>query len=111
MVFELQDLQPKTIFFAARCKSVRMRVSTSESYPQLLPQAKEFKFLGVLLTSDGKMEHEMDRRFGAASAVLRVLLPTFVVKREPCQKAKPLDLPVYLRSHPHVWLRAVGSDR
>ena len=48
---------------------------------ELLPQAKEFKYLGVLFTSEGKMEREMDRRIGAASADLRAL----------CQ------------SNPHLW--------
>lgn len=37
---------------------------------------------------DKKREHEMDRRFGTASAVMRVLYQTVVVKRELSQKAK-----------------------
>ncbi len=40
---------------------------------ELLPQAKEFKYLRVLFTSEGKMEREMDRQIGAASAVMRAL--------------------------------------
>ena len=53
-----------------------MRVSISKSEAmvlylkmvggELLPQAKEFKYLGVLFMSNGKMECEMDRRFGAS---------------------------------------------
>lgn len=42
----------------------------------LLPQAKEFKYLGILFTGDGNMEHENDRRFRAASAVIRALYQT-----------------------------------
>lgn len=30
----------------------------------LQPQVEEFKYLSVLFTSEGKMEHEMDRQFG-----------------------------------------------
>jgi len=49
---------------------------------------KEFKYLGVLFTSEGKMEREMDRRIGAASAVMPALYRSVVVKRELSQKAK-----------------------
>lgn len=55
---------------------------------KLPPQAKEFKYLGVLFPWDKKREREMDRRFGTASAVMRVLTQTVVVKRELSQKAK-----------------------
>jgi len=48
---------------------------------ELLPQAKEFKYLGVLFRSEGKMEREMDRLIGAASAVMRPLYRSIVVKR------------------------------
>ena len=72
-----------------------MRVSTSKSEAmvlcrktvecslrvgsELLPQAKDFKYFGVLFTSEGKMEREMDRRIGAASAVMRALYWSVVV--------------------------------
>lgn len=36
----------------------------------MLPQEKEGEYLGVLFTGDGKTEREMDRRVGAAPAVL-----------------------------------------
>ncbi|KAK0144408.1 Ankyrin repeat and sterile alpha motif domain-containing protein 1B [Merluccius polli] len=55
---------------------------------ELLPQVKEFKYLQILFMSEGKMECEMDRRIGAASAVMRALYRTVVVKRELSQKAK-----------------------
>ena len=51
-------------------------------WSELLPQAKEFKYLGVLFTSEGKMEREMDRRIGAASAVMRAPYRYVVVKKE-----------------------------
>lgn len=31
---------------------------------------KEFKDIGVLFTSESEMEHDIDRRIGAASAVM-----------------------------------------
>lgn len=55
---------------------------------KLLPQVEEFKYLGVLFTSEGRKECEIDRRIGAASAVMRSLYRSIVVKRELSQKAK-----------------------
>ncbi|KAI3370818.1 hypothetical protein L3Q82_007344 [Scortum barcoo] len=76
-----------------------MRISTSKSEAmvldrkrvacplqvggEVLPQVEEFKYLsGVLFTSEGKMEREIDRRIGAASAVMRSVYRTVVVKKE-----------------------------
>ena len=55
---------------------------------EMLLQAEEFKYLGVLFMSEGKMEQEIDKRIGAASAVMRTLRQSVVVKRELSQKAK-----------------------
>lgn len=76
------------------CFMQMMRVSTSKSEAmilcqktvncclqvgsKLLAQAKEFKYLRALFTSEGKMECE-NRRFGAASTVMRALLPAFML--------------------------------
>ena len=49
---------------------------------------EEFKCLRVLFTSEGRMEEEIDRRIGAASAVMRMLRWSVVVNRELGQKAK-----------------------
>jgi len=35
-----------------------------------MPLAREFKYIWVLFTGEGKMKRERDRRFGRASAVL-----------------------------------------
>ena len=64
--------------FSAECKAAGMRISASKSvamvlsrnrvdYPprvggESLPQVEEFKYLGVLFTSEGKIEQEIDRR-------------------------------------------------
>ncbi|KAK0147969.1 putative uncharacterized transposon-derived protein F52C9.6 [Merluccius polli] len=55
---------------------------------EILPQVEEFKYLGVLFTSEGRMEREIDRRIGAASAVMRTLHGSVVVKWELSRKAK-----------------------
>ena len=74
-----------------------MRISTSKSEAmacplrvggETLPQVEEFKYLGVLFTSEGRMEREIDRRIGAASAVMRSLYRSVVVKKELSQKAR-----------------------
>ncbi|TWW57289.1 1-phosphatidylinositol 4,5-bisphosphate phosphodiesterase delta-3-A [Takifugu flavidus] len=40
---------------------------------EILPQVEEFKYLRVLFTSEGRMEQEIDRQIGVASAVMRTL--------------------------------------
>ncbi|KAI3353294.1 hypothetical protein L3Q82_019830 [Scortum barcoo] len=94
-----QDLQHVLERFAAECEAAGMRISTSKSEAmvldrkrvacplqvggEVLPQVEEFKYLGVLFTSEGKIEREIDRRIGAASAVMRsVYCRTVVVKKE-----------------------------
>ncbi|TWW55930.1 hypothetical protein D4764_09G0009800 [Takifugu flavidus] len=81
-----------------------MRISTSKSESmvlarkkvecllrvgeEVLPQVEEFKYLGILFTSEGRMEREIDRWIGAASAVMRALNRSVVVKRELSRKAR-----------------------
>ncbi|TWW65231.1 hypothetical protein D4764_21G0001310 [Takifugu flavidus] len=83
----------------------RMRISTSKSESmvlawkkvecllrvgeEVLPQVEEFRYLGILFTSEGRMERgEIDRWIGAASAVMRALNRSVVVKKELSRKAK-----------------------
>ena len=98
------DLQLSLDRFAAEYEAAGMRISTSKSESmvlnrkrvectlrdgdEILPQVEEFKYLGVLFTSEGRMEWEIDRRIGAASAVMRTLHGSVVVKRELSRKAK-----------------------
>ncbi|TWW53902.1 hypothetical protein D4764_0180810 [Takifugu flavidus] len=93
-----RDLQLSLDRFAAACEAAGMKISTSKSEAmvldrkkvecllrvkeEILPQVEEFKYLGVLFTSEGRMEREIDRRIGAASAVMRTLHRSVVVKRE-----------------------------
>uniref|UniRef100_A0A3Q3JAD5 Reverse transcriptase domain-containing protein n=1 Tax=Monopterus albus TaxID=43700 RepID=A0A3Q3JAD5_MONAL len=73
-----QDLQHALGRFAAECEAAGMRISTSKSEAmvlsrkrvacslqvggEFLPQVEEFKYLGVLFTSEGRMKREIDRR-------------------------------------------------
>ncbi|KAK3575535.1 hypothetical protein QTP86_029288 [Hemibagrus guttatus] len=98
------DLQHALGCFAAECEAAGMRVSTSKSEAmvldrkkvactlqvggELLPQVEEFKYLGVLFTSEERMDREIDRRIGAAAAVMRSMYRSVVVKKELSQKAK-----------------------
>ncbi|KAK0137050.1 Retrovirus-related Pol polyprotein from type-1 retrotransposable element R2 [Merluccius polli] len=75
-----RDLQLSLDRFAAECEVAGMRISTSKSESmvlnrkrvectlrvgdEILPQVEEFKYLGVLFTSEGRMEREIDRRIG-----------------------------------------------
>ncbi|KAK3511594.1 hypothetical protein QTP70_011255 [Hemibagrus guttatus] len=97
-----QDLQRALGCFAAECEVAGMRISTSKSEAmvldrknvactlqvggEFLPQVEEFKYLGVLFTSKGRMDCEIDRRIGAAAAVMRSRYQSVVVKKELIRK-------------------------
>jgi len=49
---------------------------------------EKFKYLEVVCTSDGRQDEELDTRIGKASAVLRALQYSVVMKRELSKKAK-----------------------
>ncbi|KAK3562878.1 hypothetical protein QTP86_011111 [Hemibagrus guttatus] len=98
------DLQHALGCFAAECEAAGMRVSASISEAmvldrkkvactlqvggELLPQVEEFKYLRVLFMSEGRMDREIDRRIGAAAAVMRSMYRSVVVKKELSRKAK-----------------------
>ncbi|KAK3530440.1 hypothetical protein QTP86_024352 [Hemibagrus guttatus] len=98
------DLQHALGHFAAECEAAGMRVSTSKSEAmvldwkkvactlqvegEVLPQVEEFKYLGVLFMSEGRMDREIDRRISAVAAVMRSMYRSVVVKKELSRKAK-----------------------
>ncbi|KAI3372104.1 hypothetical protein L3Q82_006957 [Scortum barcoo] len=120
-----QDLQHVLERFAAECEAAGMRISTSKS--EAMPWFSTGKgwhmpspggwrgpassggvqvSLGVLFTSEGKMEREIDRRIGAASAELcgRSVYRTVVVKKELSPKGYKLSIYRSIsRSLPHLW--------
>ncbi|KAI3362959.1 hypothetical protein L3Q82_011634 [Scortum barcoo] len=63
---------------------------------EVLPQVEELKYLSqVLFTSERKMECEIDRQIGAASAdYARSVYRTVVVKKELSRKASQSTLPL-----------------
>ena len=48
---------------------------------EFLPHVEEFKYLGILFMSEGRMALETDRWIGAAAAVMRSLYRSVLVKR------------------------------
>ena len=92
------DLQLSLDRFAAKCKVAGMKISTSKSEAvvlkrrkvdcllqvgeEILLQVEEFKYLGVLFMSEGKIEREIDRQIGAASTVMWALRRSVVAKRD-----------------------------
>ena len=74
------DLQCSLDYFAVECEMAGMRISTSKSEAmalsrkpmecllwvgnEFLRQVKEFKYLGVLFASKGRMEREDGKRIG-----------------------------------------------
>ncbi|KAK3524784.1 hypothetical protein QTP86_005457 [Hemibagrus guttatus] len=63
-------------------------VCTLQVGGEVLPQVEEFKYLGVLFMSEGRMYREIDRRIGAAAAVIRSMYRSVVMKKELTRKAK-----------------------
>jgi len=68
-------------WFAAKCESESVPPNLTPWFSvgwlahfqvgrEFLVQVEEFKNLGVLLTREGRMEQEIGRRIGAASAVI-----------------------------------------
>ena len=53
-----------------------------------LKQVEKFKYLGVVFTSDGRQDEELDTRIGKASAVMRALHYSVVMKTRIVLKAK-----------------------
>ena len=69
-----------------------------------LKQVQTFKYHGVTFTSEGRQDKELDTRIGKASAVLRGLHYSVVIKRELSKKAKlsifkPVFVPTLTYGH------------
>uniref|UniRef100_A0A8C5A4J3 ribonuclease H n=1 Tax=Gadus morhua TaxID=8049 RepID=A0A8C5A4J3_GADMO len=113
------DLQHSLDRLAAECEAAGMRISTAKSEAmtlsrkpvdcllrvgnESLAQVKGFKYLGVLFASEGTMEREIGQRIGAAGAVFAFALPHRCNEKRAEPQGKALDLPVDLRSYPHLW--------
>ena len=53
-----------------------------------LKQTEKFKYVEVAFSSDGRQYNKLDSRIEKASAVMRQLYRSVVLKRELCTKAK-----------------------
>ena len=90
--------------FADACNTAGMKISTAKTEVlhlsrnpdqcvlqvngATLKQVEKFKYLGVAFTSDGRQEEELDTRIDMASAAMRALHYSVVMKRELSKKAK-----------------------
>ena len=98
------DLQYALDRFSEACLDAGMKISTAKTeimylsrhpvqYPfqtngVTLQQTEKFKHLRVAFSSDGRQDNELDTRIRKASAVMRQLYRSVVLKRELCTKAK-----------------------
>jgi exonuclease III len=98
------ELQCALDRFALECEAASMRINTAKTETLVisrnprectlqvsgvpLQQVEKFKYLGVLFVSNGSWDQEIDRRIGAAAAVMRQLYRGAVCKRELSNKAK-----------------------
>jgi exonuclease III len=98
------DLQRALERFAGECDSASMRINTTKTEALVvsrtpvqcalhvsgasLKQVEKYKYLGVSFTSNGKWNTEIDRRIGAASAVMRQLYRGVISKAELSREAK-----------------------
>ncbi|KAK3559257.1 hypothetical protein QTP86_008827 [Hemibagrus guttatus] len=89
---------------SSECEAAGMSISISKSEAMILdrkkvactlqvggeflPEMEEFKYLGVLFTSKGRMDRESDRQISAAAAVMWSMYRSVVVKKELSRKAK-----------------------
>ncbi|KAI3354189.1 hypothetical protein L3Q82_018729, partial [Scortum barcoo] len=94
-----QDLQHVLERFAAKCEAAGMRISTSKSEAMVLDR----KRVACPLRVGGEVLPQVEE-FNVKSAVMRSVYRTVVVKKELSPKGEALDLPVNLRSHPHLWV-------
>ena len=105
--------------FADACNTAGMKISTAKTEVlhlsrnpdqcvlqvngATLKQVEKFKYLGVAFTSDGRQDEELDTRIGKASAVMRALHYSVVMKRELSKKGKTLNFQSSFCPHSHLW--------
>ncbi|CAM1314045.1 Uncharacterised protein r2_g2460 [Pycnogonum litorale] len=90
--------------FDAECRDAGMKISVAKTETLLLSRrpgqctlhvsgvplkrVEKFKYLGVVFTSDGRQDIELDTRIAAAGAVMRQLQRSVLLRRELGVKAK-----------------------
>ena len=104
LYFTESDLQHRLNSFADACNTAGMKISTAK--PEVLhlsknldqcvlrvngatpKQVENFKYPGFKFTSAGRRDEELNTRVGKASAVMRALHYSVVMKQELSKKAK-----------------------
>ena len=97
------DLQYALDRFSDACLDAGMKISTAKTeimrlsgHPVqcsfqtngiTLKRTEKFKYLGVIFSSDGRQGNKLDTRIEKASAAMRQLYRSVVLKRELCTKA------------------------
>ena len=69
-----------------------------------LKQVEKFKHLGVAFRIDGRQDEELNIRIGKASAVMRALNYSVVMKHELSKKTKLSIFQSSFCPHFHLWL-------
>ena len=114
------DLQQALKRFAAECCKAGMRVSVAKTETLVLSrkpsqctlhvsgtslrQVEKFKYLGVVFTSDGRQEAELDARIAGDGAVMRQFQHSILRRGEVGKKAKlaifsSVFVPIHTYSH------------
>ena len=104
--------------FANACNTAGMKISTaktevlhlSRNPDQCVLQVNgatlkqiKFKYPRVAFTSDGRQDYKLDTRIGKASAVMRALHYSVVIKRRIVKKGKALNFQNSFCPHFHLW--------
>ena len=105
--------------FSDACSVAGMKISTTKTETMCLSrqpkqcslqidgvplkQSEKFKYLGVSFTSDGRQSSELDIRIGKASAVMRQLHRSVVLKREALHQGKAIHFQIGLCSYSDLW--------
>ncbi|MGH2507006.1 MAG: reverse transcriptase domain-containing protein [Ktedonobacteraceae bacterium] len=98
------DLRRALERFSLECEAASMRINVAKTETLVisrnpvqctlhvsgvsLQQVEKFKYLGVLFSSDGSLDQEIDRRIGSAAAIMRQLGRGVIRKRELSNTAK-----------------------
>ncbi len=114
-----QDLRNALGRFAAECEAAGMRISTSKSEAMVISwknlptsgwwrvlEVEEFTYLGVLFTSEGRMEREIKRRilqYCRSFCSNAVDVPVCHDEEGAELQGEALHLPVNLCSYSHLW--------
>ena len=86
---KISTTKTETMCVSRQPKQCSLQIDHYNSQRVPLQQSEKFKYLGVSFTSDGRLNSELDIRIGKASAVMRELHRSVVLKRELCTKTKP----------------------